>query len=47
VRRAAVIAVSGVLFGWFAEWRKTVRPGMFAHALQDGIAPLLLRIAKQ
>jgi len=47
VRRAAVIAVSGVLFGWFAEWRKTVRPGMFAHALQDGIAPLLMKIARR
>jgi len=46
VGRAAVIAVSGVLYGWFALWRKTVRPGMFAHALQDGIAPLLLKIAR-
>ena len=46
VRRAAVIAVAGVLFGWFAQWRKTVRPGMFAHALQDGIAPLLLKLAR-
>lgn len=47
VRRASVIAVSAVLFGWFAHWRKTVRPGMFAHALQDGIAPLLLKIARR
>jgi len=46
VGRAAVIAVSGILYGWFALWRKTVRPGMFAHALQDGIAPLLLKIAR-
>ena len=46
VRRAAVIAVAGVLFGCFAEWRKTVRPGMFAHVLQDEIAPLLLKIAR-
>jgi len=46
VRRAAVIAASAVLFGWFAQWRKTVRPGMFAHALQDGIAPVLLKIAR-
>ena len=46
VRRGAVIAVAGVLFGWFAEWRKTVRPGMFAHALQDGIAPLLMKMAR-
>lgn len=44
--RAAVIAVAGVLFGCFAEWRKTVRPGMFAHALQDGVAPLLLKVAR-
>jgi len=47
VRRAAVIAVSGILFGCFAKWRKTVRPGMLAHALQDGIAPLLKKIARR
>jgi len=41
--RAAVIAVSGVLFGWFAYWRKSLRPGMVAHTLQDAVAPLLLR----
>lgn len=44
-RRAAVIAAMGVVFGWFVQWRKTVRPGMFAHALQDGLAPALLKIA--
>ena len=47
VRRAVVIAVAGVLFGCFAQWRKTVRPGMFAHALQDGIAPLLVKIVRR
>ena len=47
VKRASVIAVSAVLFGWFAHWRKTVRPGMFAHALQDGIAPLLLKMMRR
>jgi len=46
VQRASVIAVSAVLFAWFAHWRKTVRPGMFAHALQDAIAPLLLRMMR-
>jgi membrane protease YdiL (CAAX protease family) len=45
IRRATVIAVAAVVSGWFAHWRKTVRPGMFAHALQDGIAPLLLKLA--
>jgi len=46
VRRAAVIAVSAVLFGGFAEWRKTVRPGMIAHTLQDAIAPVLLKLVR-
>ncbi len=47
VGRAASIAVMGIVFGCFAYWRKTVRPGIFAHTLQDGIAPLLLRIARR
>jgi uncharacterized protein len=46
VQRASVIAMSAVLFGWFAHWRKTVRPGMFAHAFQDGVAPLLLKMMR-
>jgi len=46
LQRASVIAVAALLFGWFAQWRKTVRPGMFAHALQDGIAPLLLKMMR-
>ena len=44
--RAAVIAVPAVLFGWVAHWRKTVRPGMIAHTLQDGLAPLLLKLVR-
>jgi uncharacterized protein len=47
IARATVIAVSGVLFGWFAHWRKSVRPGMVAHTLQDAIAPLLLRAMRR
>ena len=43
VGRASVIAVAGAVFGWFAYWRKSVRPGMIAHTLQDAIAPLLLK----
>jgi uncharacterized protein len=42
IARASVIGVSGVVFGCFAYWRKSVRPGMVAHTLQDAIAPLLL-----
>ncbi|HET9804236.1 MAG TPA: type II CAAX endopeptidase family protein [Candidatus Acidoferrum sp.] len=46
-RRAAVIAIAAVVFGWFAHWRKTVRPGMVAHTLQDAVAPLLLRAMRR
>ena len=42
--RAVVIAISAILFGAVAHWRGTVRPGMFAHGLQDAIAPLLLKL---
>jgi membrane protease YdiL (CAAX protease family) len=42
-QRAFVIGVSAVIFGLFANWRGTVRPGMFAHTLQDAIAPLLIK----
>ncbi len=44
--RAIVIAISAILFGVVAHWRGTVRPGMFAHSLQDAIAPLLLKLLR-
>jgi len=44
--RATVIAISAILFGVVAHWRRTVRPGMFAHGLQDAIAPLLLKLLR-
>jgi membrane protease YdiL (CAAX protease family) len=46
VPRALVIAASAILYGVMAEWRGTLRPGMIAHAFQDGIAPMLFRIAR-
>ena len=45
-QRATVIAVSAVLYGLFAQWLGTIRPGMFAHALQDAIAPLLIKLMR-
>lgn len=39
----AIIAVFGILFGLLAEWRRSLRPGMIAHALQDGVVGLLAR----
>jgi membrane protease YdiL (CAAX protease family) len=44
--RALLIAISGILFGVVAHWRGTVRPGMFAHGLQDAIAPLLIKLIR-
>jgi len=44
--RASVIAASAVLYGLVVKWRRSVRPGMFAHALQDAIAPALLRLMR-
>jgi uncharacterized protein len=39
-RSAAVIFVYGAMFGALAEWRKSVRPGMIAHAWGDAVAGL-------
>jgi membrane protease YdiL (CAAX protease family) len=40
-RSMLAVAVYGVLLGLFAWWRKSLRPGMLAHGLQDGILGLL------
>lgn len=38
VRNMIRIFVFGALFGLLALWRKSLRPGMMAHAFQDGFA---------
>jgi len=43
-RRAAVIGVGAVLSGWLTHWRRSVRPAMIAHAWQDSIAPVLVKL---
>ncbi len=35
VKMVIVITVLGVLFGIFTHWRKSLRPGMMAHAWGD------------
>jgi hypothetical protein len=40
--QVVTIAVYGCLFGLFAAWRKSLRPGMLAHFLQDGVGGLIL-----
>jgi membrane protease YdiL (CAAX protease family) len=36
-----LIAVLAAMLGWLAHWRKSLRPGMIAHALQDGISGIV------
>jgi len=36
-RVMVAITVQGWLLGLLAYWRRSLRPGMLAHALQDGI----------
>lgn len=43
-RAVVAIVVLGVLFGALAAWRKSLRPGMLAHAWQDVWAGWLSRI---
>lgn len=37
------IAVYGCLFGWLAYRRRSLRPGMIAHFLQDGVTGVVAR----
>ncbi len=41
-RNMVVIAVFGAFFGVLAHFRKSLRPGMMAHAFQDSIAGIAL-----
>lgn len=39
----SIIAIYGACFGWLAHWRRSLRPGIVAHALQDTVEGLLAR----
>lgn len=45
-QRMIQIAVFGAMFGLLAVWRRSLRPGMLAHALQDSLAGVALRFLK-
>jgi len=36
-----IIAVFGTMFGLLAQWLRSLRPGMMAHFVQDGVGGLL------
>jgi membrane protease YdiL (CAAX protease family) len=38
LRRTIPIGVLGLMLGGLAQWRKSVRPGMLTHAVQDTLA---------
>ena len=37
----ALISVVAAMLGLLAYWRKSLRPGMIAHALQDGVTGIV------
>jgi uncharacterized protein len=37
-----IIAVYGTMFGFLARWRRSLRPGMLAHGLQDGAVGIIM-----
>ena len=43
-RRMVLIAIYGMLFGILAIWRKSLRPGMMAHAWHDAFSGVMLRV---
>lgn len=45
-RRIILIAVYGALFGMLAAWRKSLRPGMIQHTLQDSVSGIAFRLLK-
>jgi membrane protease YdiL (CAAX protease family) len=41
-KHAIAIAVQGILFGMLAAWRRSLKPGMISHAVQDSIGGIVL-----
>ena len=40
-RRAVLIGLYGCMFGILARWRRSLRPGMMAHAWQDSVSGIV------
>lgn len=40
----SIIALYGACFGWLAQWRRSLRPGMIGHALQDTVGGFLAHL---
>lgn len=46
VPRMLLIGIYGLMFGLLAWWRKSLRPGMMAHAWHDAFSGAVLRMLK-
>jgi membrane protease YdiL (CAAX protease family) len=46
VARMLLIGIFGLMFGLLAWWRKSLRPGMIAHAWHDALSGAILRMLK-
>ncbi len=46
VARMLLIGIYGLMFGLLAWWRKSLRPGMMAHAWHDAFSGAVLRMLK-
>ena len=44
--RMMLLAIFGLMFGLLALWRKSLRPGMIAHAWHDAFSGAVLRLLK-
>jgi hypothetical protein len=44
--RMLLIGIYGLMFGLLAWWRKSLRPGMMAHAWHDAFSGVVLRMPK-
>jgi uncharacterized protein len=44
--RMLLIGIYGLMFGLLAWWRKSLRPGMMAHAWHDAFSGVILRMLK-
>ena len=46
VARMILIGIYGLMFGLLAAWRKSLRPGMMAHAWHDALSGAVLRLLR-
>jgi len=46
-KSTVVLFVFGLLFGGLAQWRRSLRPGMMAHAWQDTLAGLVGQLVRR